>query len=75
MIKVFGSDRDRDVRYSPGKIISSEVIRISGDPDPKHVSTSLQSARIGPHEPTCAGILACRMDLAASSRITKLLLR
>jgi len=40
MIKVFGSDRDRDVRYSPGKIISSEVIRISGDPDPKHVSTS-----------------------------------
>lgn len=40
MIKVFGSDRDREVRYSPGKIISSEVIRISGSPDPKHISTS-----------------------------------
>jgi IS1 family transposase len=26
MIKVYGSDRDRDVRYSPGKIISSEVM-------------------------------------------------
>lgn len=40
MIKVFGSDRDQDVRYSPGRIISSEVIRISGKPDPQHVSTS-----------------------------------
>jgi IS1 family transposase len=40
MIKVYGSDRDRDVRYSPGKIISSEVIRIVGNPDPEHISTS-----------------------------------
>jgi hypothetical protein len=40
MIKVYGSERDRDVRYSPGKIISSEVIRIVGQPDPKHISTS-----------------------------------
>jgi hypothetical protein len=28
------------VRYSPGKIISSEVIRIAGNPDPKHIGTS-----------------------------------
>jgi len=28
------------VRFSPGKIINSEVIRIVGDPDPKHVRTS-----------------------------------
>ena len=40
MIKVYGQDRDRDVRYSPGKIISSEVIRITGNPDPQHISTS-----------------------------------
>ena len=40
MIKVFGSDREHQVRYRAGKIISSEVIRISGAPDPKHVSTS-----------------------------------
>jgi hypothetical protein len=38
--KVFEGDREKDVRYSPGKIVSSEVIRISGNPDPKHISTS-----------------------------------
>jgi IS1 family transposase len=40
MIKVFGSDRDQQVRYSPGVCIGTEVIRINGNPDPKHVSTS-----------------------------------
>jgi IS1 family transposase len=40
MIKVYGSDRDRETRYSPGECIATEVIRINGKPDPKHVSTS-----------------------------------
>jgi IS1 family transposase len=40
IIKVFGNDREREARYSPGEVIGSEVIRITGAPDPKHVSTS-----------------------------------
>jgi IS1 family transposase len=40
MVKVFGSDRDQQVRYSPGVCIGTEVIRINGNPDPQHVSTS-----------------------------------
>jgi IS1 family transposase len=40
MVKVFGSDRDHQVRYSPGVCIGTEVIRINGNPDPQHVSTS-----------------------------------
>ena len=40
MIKVFGSDREHEVRYSPGRIIGMEVLRVTGSPDPKHISTS-----------------------------------
>jgi IS1 family transposase len=40
MIKVYGPDREREVRYSPGECIGTEVIRVNGKPDPKHVSTS-----------------------------------
>jgi IS1 family transposase len=40
MIKVYGSERESEARYSPGKVIGSEVIRIAGSPDPKHISTS-----------------------------------
>lgn len=40
MIKVFGHDRDQEARYSPGEVVGTEVIRISGKPDPDHISTS-----------------------------------
>ena len=35
-----GSGREHEVRYTPGVCIGTEVIRVSGDPDPKHISTS-----------------------------------
>jgi IS1 family transposase len=40
LVKVYGAPRERAVRYSPARLLStrSEVIR--GNPDPKHISTS-----------------------------------
>lgn len=39
--KVYGADTEAaDTRYSPAKCLGCEVKTISGDPDPKHISTS-----------------------------------
>ena len=39
--KLYGADPDApETRYSPAKCIGCEMKKISGDPDPKHVSTS-----------------------------------
>ena len=39
--KLYGADPEApDTRYSPAKCIGCEMKRISGNPDPKHVSTS-----------------------------------
>ena len=39
--KIYGAPSDADVRrYSPAKCIGSDMKVVSGDPDPKHVSTS-----------------------------------
>ncbi len=39
--KIYGAPSDEDTRrYSPAKCIGSDMKVISGDPDPKHVSTS-----------------------------------
>jgi IS1 family transposase len=40
LIKVFESDRAKEVRYSPAQCIGTRVVPISGTPDFKHISTS-----------------------------------
>jgi IS1 family transposase len=40
LVKVYGQEPANEARYSPAKFSSSEKIRILGDPDPKHISTS-----------------------------------
>src|SRR5438552_1656091 len=39
--KIYGAPSDAEMRrYSPAKCIGSDMKMVSGDPDPKHVSTS-----------------------------------
>jgi IS1 family transposase len=38
--KIYGSDPEGEVRYSPAKCLGCQVETIQGDPDPKHISTS-----------------------------------
>jgi IS1 family transposase len=41
LIKVYGGgDRQAEARYSPAEFKTTEKIRVLGDPDPKHISTS-----------------------------------
>jgi IS1 family transposase len=40
LVKSYGSDPQAEKRYSPARFVSARKTRISGDPDPKHVSTS-----------------------------------
>lgn len=38
--KIYGAPAENDTRYSPAVCIGCEMKTVSGDPDPKHVSTS-----------------------------------
>jgi IS1 family transposase len=38
--KVYGADQQDDKRYSPAKIVSTQLEVIKGNPNPKHISTS-----------------------------------
>ena len=38
--KIYGSDQDPEKRYSPAQCLGCTVKTISGNPDPRHVSTS-----------------------------------
>jgi IS1 family transposase len=40
LVKSYGETRTPPCRYSPGRILSSEARRITGRPDPLHISTS-----------------------------------
>ena len=40
LIKVYGNATNPDTRYSPGEVIGTEVVGVTGSPDPKHISTS-----------------------------------
>ena len=40
LIKLYGNDAEKEVRYSPAECIGTETVGISGRPDPAHVSTS-----------------------------------
>lgn len=38
--KIYGAVNDNETRYSPAKCIGCDMKVVSGDPDPKHISTS-----------------------------------
>ncbi len=38
--KIYGASNEPEARYSPARCIGCEMKTVSGDPDPKHVSTS-----------------------------------
>jgi IS1 family transposase len=40
LVKVYGSSGEREGRYSPGVCLNCVQLPVTGDPDPKHVSTS-----------------------------------
>jgi IS1 family transposase len=40
LVKMYGSDGEANTRYSPAEYIATEVVRIGGNPNPKHISTS-----------------------------------
>jgi transposase-like protein/IS1 family transposase len=40
LIKVYGTPREGEQRYSPGEVISTEVVPVMGQPDPARICTS-----------------------------------
>src|SRR5207253_3001761 len=40
LVKLYGSDRAGEARYSPAECMGCRSVPIIGDPDPKHISTS-----------------------------------
>jgi IS1 family transposase len=40
LIKVYGNATNHEARYSPGEVIGTETVHMTGSPDPKHISTS-----------------------------------
>lgn len=40
LIKLYGNPVNPDSRYSPGEVIGTETVMVTGNPDPKHISTS-----------------------------------
>jgi IS1 family transposase len=40
LIKVYGQPATPETRYSPGEVIGTETVRVMGEPDPRHISTS-----------------------------------
>ncbi len=40
LVKMYGSDRESETRYSPAECIGCRTIPVIGRPDPKHISTS-----------------------------------
>lgn len=41
LVKIFGRDQEPDTRYSPPECIGCQLAVISGNPNPKHISTSM----------------------------------
>ena len=40
LVKIYGAERAGEARYSPAKCIGARQAAITGNPDPKHISTS-----------------------------------
>jgi IS1 family transposase len=40
LIKIYGNEAEKEVRYSPADCVGTDIVSINGMPDPKHISTS-----------------------------------
>ncbi|MGB6786506.1 MAG: IS1 family transposase [Candidatus Acidiferrales bacterium] len=40
LIKLYGTDDEKEVRYSPAECMGCEPVVVAGNPDPNHISTS-----------------------------------
>jgi IS1 family transposase len=40
LVKTYGQERDKEATYSPAKVMSCHSVRIIGDPETEHISTS-----------------------------------
>jgi hypothetical protein len=40
LVKTYGQERDKEATYSPAKVLSCHSVKITGDPDVEHISTS-----------------------------------
>jgi IS1 family transposase len=40
LVKMYGAVRDKEATYSPAKVMSCHSVRITGDPETEHISTS-----------------------------------
>jgi hypothetical protein len=40
LVKMYGNDSESEKRYSPAECIGCQMTAISGNPNPKHISTS-----------------------------------
>jgi hypothetical protein len=40
LVKMYGNDRETEARYSPAECIGCQIRAITGNPNPRHISTS-----------------------------------
>jgi hypothetical protein len=58
LIKLYGADRPEEARYSPAICIGCKTNVVTGNPDPKHISTSYTERANLTMRMSCAGSLA-----------------
>jgi IS1 family transposase len=41
LVKIYGEDRDKKAKYSPAECVSCRTVSVTGNPNPRHVSSSV----------------------------------